>query len=264
MFELYVSKYSIIAPVTWRGRCDVLAESRYASPLSKIGKSFLTAATSYIDVHLAVLDLHGVDLGRHHRGHPGHRAGLEVEARAMLRALDLEVEELAAAEEEILVCAHVVDGVEAAVLGVGEADLGVVGEHALERPDRDLVDRGDADPSQAAPPAPSRPSGAPARTGCARAPVRKSPARSSASRSTRVCRASAGRTGGSGRQGRPWRRACTARRCCRSRASGSRSPWRGRKAPGCGWPGTRPSARRPSRSGSSPRRRCVPRPAARP
>src|SRR5213082_2285411 len=106
MFELYVSKYSIIAPVTWRGRCDVLAESRYASPLSKIGKSFLTAATSYIDVHLAVLD---------HHGHPGHRAGLEVEARAVLRALDLEVEELASAEEEILVRAHVVDGVEAAV-----------------------------------------------------------------------------------------------------------------------------------------------------
>src|SRR5579859_5894793 len=216
-------------------------------------KSFLTRATSYIDEDLSVLDCHRVDPGRDHRRQAGDRSGLEVEARAVLRALDLEVEELAAAQQEVLVRADVVDGVELAVLGVGQADLGVVRDDGFEHTDRDLVDRGDADLSQAAPPAPSPPSGAPARTGSGRGPGRRSPGRAFAWPSARECRATAGRRGGSGRPGRPWRRACTARRCCRSRASGSRSPWRGRTAPGCDWPGRRPSALRPFRSGSGRR-----------
>src|SRR2546423_1069858 len=72
------------ALVTWRGRCEVLAESRYAIPVSKIGKSLRTAATSYIDEHLAVFDLDWIDLGWDHRG----------KARRSVRAADVVVVDL--------------------------------------------------------------------------------------------------------------------------------------------------------------------------
>src|SRR6266702_8343393 len=201
-----------------------------------MGKSLRTAATSYIDVHLAVLYFDWIDPGRDHRGHPGHRAGLQMESRAVLRALDLQVEQLTAAEQEVLVRAHVVDRVEVAVLSVGQADLGVSRDHALEAAHGQLGGRGYADPSQGATPARSRSSCAPARTGYGRAPGRRSPERSSAWRSSPGCRASADRKGGSGRQDRPSRRECSARRCCRSPASGWTwpSPWP--KEPGCGSP----------------------------
>src|SRR5258708_12911540 len=71
MFELNFSKYSIIAPVTWRGRCEVFAESRYAMPVSKIGKSFRIVATSNVLMANSVRDL-DVDLVALH----GNRAGL--------------------------------------------------------------------------------------------------------------------------------------------------------------------------------------------
>src|SRR6267378_2404765 len=126
MLELYRSQQSRTALVTCRGRCEVLAESRYAIPVSKMGKSLRTAATSYIDVYLAVPDFNWIDPGRDDGRHPGHRAGLQVESRSVLRALDLQVEHLAAAEQEVLVRAHVVDRVEVAVLSVGQADLDVI------------------------------------------------------------------------------------------------------------------------------------------
>src|SRR5260370_6610741 len=77
MFELNFSKYSIIAPVTWRGRCEVFAESRYAMPVSKIGKSFRIVATSNVlmansvrDLDVDLVALHGnrVGLGGNHGG----------------------------------------------------------------------------------------------------------------------------------------------------------------------------------------------------
>src|SRR2546430_17218952 len=163
------------ALVTWRGRCEVLAESRYAIPVSKMGKSLRTAATSYIDVDLAVLDLDWIDPGWDHRGKARDRAGLEVESGAVLRALDLEVEQLTAAEQEVLVRAHVVDGVEVPVLGVSHADFRAAGNDRLERAFGDLRCRGHADLSQGASPARSRSSSAPARRGCGRAPGRRSP-----------------------------------------------------------------------------------------
>src|SRR5258708_8166034 len=87
MFELNFSKYSIIAPVTWRGRCEVFAESRYAMPVSKIGKSFRIVATSNVlmansvrDLDVDLVALHGnrVGLGGNHGGeapHPGADEG---------------------------------------------------------------------------------------------------------------------------------------------------------------------------------------------
>src|SRR5581483_211187 len=158
-----------------------------------------TEATSYIDVHLAVLDLDWVDLRGENRRQAGHRAGLEVEPRAVLRALDLQVEQLAAAEQEVLVRAHVVDGVEVAVLRVREADLGALGDHPFQRADRKLVDRGDADPSQAATPARSPPECAPPQRGCGRGPGRRNPRRAFAWPPAAECRETAGRRDGSGR-----------------------------------------------------------------
>src|ERR1700756_3611783 len=121
MFELNFSKYSSIAPVTWRGRCEVFAESRYAMPVSKIGKSRLMAVTSYVNVDITVLHGHGIRRRGDDRGQAGHLSGLEVEPRSMLRALHVHAPELAVGEVELLMRADVVQGVEAAVLGVGEA-----------------------------------------------------------------------------------------------------------------------------------------------
>src|SRR6266699_167307 len=113
-----------------------------------MGKSLRTAATSYIDVYLAVFDFDWINPGRDDRRHPGHRAGLQMESRSVLRALDLQVEHLAAAEQEVLVRAYVVDRVEVAVLSVGQADLGVIRDHGFEHAQGHLVDRGHTHLSQ--------------------------------------------------------------------------------------------------------------------
>src|SRR5260221_11271974 len=95
MFELNFSKYSIIAPVTWRGRCEVFAESRYAMPVSKIGKSFRIVATSKVFIAISIGDLdidlvalHGsrVGLGGNHGGPARHLASIKAVATAALGA----------------------------------------------------------------------------------------------------------------------------------------------------------------------------------
>src|SRR6266568_3652787 len=241
MLELNFSKYSSMAPVTWRGRCDVLAESRYAMPVSKIGKSCLTAVTSYVNVDITVLHGHGICLRRDDRGQAGHLARDQVEARAVLRTLDVHAPELAVAQEELLMRADVVEGVEVAVLGMSEAHLRALDVDPLHRLHGKLVHRGHPLPSQCATPARPRPACARARTGYGRGRRRRTPGSASAWRWTRGCRGSQGRRGARGRPGRRWRRGCSGRRCCRSRASGSRWPSPCRTGPGCGWPGRRPT-----------------------
>src|SRR5216683_2014604 len=110
MLELNFSKYSSIAPVTWRGRCEVLAESRYAMPVSKIGKSRLIAVTSYVNVDITVLHGHGIRLRRDHSRQAGDLAGLEVEPRAVLRTLDVHAHELAGGDVDQRGRADVVEG----------------------------------------------------------------------------------------------------------------------------------------------------------
>src|SRR6266481_676980 len=165
MFELNFSKYSIIAPVTWRGRCEVFAESRYAMPVSKIGKSFRMVATSKVFIAISIGDLdidlvalHGsrVGLGGNHGGQACHLAGDEVEARAVLRALHVHAPQLAVAEVELFVGADVVERVELAVLGVRETHRRGSSIDSLQAFDRHLANRSHPEPSQAAPPGPPR------------------------------------------------------------------------------------------------------------
>src|ERR1044072_6462257 len=94
MFALNFSKDSIIAPVNPRGRCEVLAESSYAIPVSRIGKSLRIAATSNVNVDIA--PLHGYRKGprRNHGRQSRDLAALHVEPGAVGRALDLAVEQL--------------------------------------------------------------------------------------------------------------------------------------------------------------------------
>src|ERR1700694_884705 len=112
MFELNFSKYSIIAPVTCFGRCEVFAESRYAIPVSKIGKSFLIAATSNetlgapcarpaiaisvedLDEDVAAFDGHGARLRGDDSRQAGDLARDQVEARSVRRGLDVQAREL--------------------------------------------------------------------------------------------------------------------------------------------------------------------------
>src|SRR6516225_4386652 len=132
MLELNFSKYSSIAPVTWRGRCDVLAESRYAIPVSKMGKSLRTAATSNVNVDIAALHRDGKRPRIDHRGQARHLAGLEVEPRTVLGALHLAVlDHLAAAQQKVLMRAHVVDGVKT-FLATAEADLLAVRDDSFD------------------------------------------------------------------------------------------------------------------------------------
>jgi hypothetical protein len=73
----------------------------------------------------------------------------EVEAGGVLGTLDLEAPELAVGEVELLMRAHVVEGVELAVLGVREAELELADPHVLHRVDGELVGGRNAVPSQA-------------------------------------------------------------------------------------------------------------------
>src|SRR5215467_3825115 len=148
MLELNLVKYSIIASVTCRGRCEVLAESRYAMPVSKIGKSLRTAARSYVNVDITVLHAHWIRRRGNHSRQPGHLARLQVEPRPMLRALDVHAPELSVAQRELLVRAHVVEGVEVSVLGVGKAHGRGAGVDALHGVGGNLCDRSDAIPTQ--------------------------------------------------------------------------------------------------------------------
>src|ERR1700682_3125119 len=282
MFELNFSKYSIIAPVTWRGRCEVFAESRYAIPVSKIGKSFLIAATSYetlgapcarpaiaisvedLDEDVAAFDGHGVRLRGDDSRQGSALARDQVEARSVLRALDVHAPKLTVAQAELLVRADVVEGIELSVLGMSQTYGRASGLDPLHGFVGQLFDRSDPVPSQDASPAQPRQGCERGRTGSGPARRRRSPARASASPSARESHESANRTFAAGRRVRRSRRACSGRRCCRSRASGSRSPWRDRRGRGFGWPGRRPTARHPFRSGSIPRKRCARCPAARP
>src|SRR5712691_392837 len=175
MLELNFSKYSSIAPVTWRGRCEVLAESRYAMPVSKIGKSRLIAVTSYVNVDITVLHGHGIRLRRYHSRQAGDLAGPEVEPRAVLRPLDVYAPEPAVAQEELLVSADVVEGVEVAVLGMSKAYLRALDVDPLHRLHGKLVHRGHPLPSQCATPARPRPACARARTGYGRGRRRRNP-----------------------------------------------------------------------------------------
>src|SRR5919109_4398084 len=175
MLELNFSKYSSIAPVTCFGRCDVLAESRYAMPVSKMGKSRLTAATSYVNVDITSLHGHRVGLRRDDGGQARHFAGLQVKARSVLRAFDVHAPELAVTQRELLVRADVVERVEVAVLGVGQAHGHAARVDLLHALDRELVDRCDPVPSQCATPARIRRACARARTGSGPARRRRSP-----------------------------------------------------------------------------------------
>src|ERR671923_2397269 len=158
-------------------------------PVSKIGKSRLTAATSYVNVDITVLHRHGISLRGDDRGQPGDLAGLEVEARAVLRAFDVHAPKLAVAEEELLVRADVVERVEVAVLGVGQTHRCAVYLDALHRLSRKLVHRRHALPSQCATPARPRRACGRARRESGQARRRKSPGSTSSWPSSRGCRA---------------------------------------------------------------------------
>src|SRR4030088_3451745 len=106
--------------MTWRGRCEVLAESRYATPEARNSKSLLTASTSsapavLLDLDVDIVALHDdrIGPGGDHGGEAGHLAGRQVEARPVRRALDVEAPQLALAQRVLLVRAGVGDGVEA-------------------------------------------------------------------------------------------------------------------------------------------------------
>src|SRR5690242_16171670 len=97
-------------------------------PVSRMGKSLRTAATSKVNVDIAPLHRHRECFRRDHGRKPGHLPGLHVESRSVLWALDLAtLDQLASAQKKVLVRAHVVQGVKA-VVAVGEADLLAVGE----------------------------------------------------------------------------------------------------------------------------------------
>src|SRR5437879_12859107 len=70
----------------------------------------------HLDEHILAFHAHGVGLGRDDRGQAGHLAGDEVEARAVLRALDIHAPQLALAQRELLVRADDAECVEVAVL----------------------------------------------------------------------------------------------------------------------------------------------------
>src|SRR6266508_5083167 len=99
-------------------------------PVSKMGKSLRTAATSNVNVDITVLHCDRKRPRRDHCGQARHLAGLDVEPRAVLGTFDVAAVELAAAEEEVLVRADIVDGVEVAVVAVRQADLLLVGDDA--------------------------------------------------------------------------------------------------------------------------------------
>src|SRR5690348_17366663 len=144
-------------------------------PVSKIGKSRLTAVTSYVNVDIAVLQGHRIRLRRDHRRQAGHLAGHQVEARAVLRALDVHAPELSVAQRELFVRADVVEGVEVPVLGVRETETRGAGVDALHRLGRHLLRRGDSIPTQSGSPARPRPAGARARRGCGPGRLRRTP-----------------------------------------------------------------------------------------
>src|SRR4029079_6116837 len=144
-------------------------------PVSRMGKSLRIAATSNVDVDITVLHRHRKRAGRDDRGKTRHLARLQVELRAVLRALDVELEELATTQQEVLVRANVIDGVEVAVLAVGEAQLLLAGEHSLDGFNRHLGGRGDSVPSQSWPRARLRRASARARTESGRGRRRRSP-----------------------------------------------------------------------------------------
>src|SRR5579864_6816541 len=117
-------------------------------PVSKMGKSLRTSATSKVNVDIAPLHRHREGLRWDDRRKPGHLAGLQTESRPVLRALDLAaLDQLAAAQEKVLVRAHIVDGIET-VVAVGEADLLAVGEDSLDSFERDVIHRCHPMPSQ--------------------------------------------------------------------------------------------------------------------
>src|SRR5439155_5263100 len=216
MLALKRVKYAFIASSTGRGRCEVLAESRYATPVSRKGKSWRMASTSNmrseLNVDIFALQAHRVGPGRDHRRQAGHGASQQVEAGAVGRALDLEAPELAVAQRVLLVRADVAEGVEGAVLRVRETDLLAVHHDLAHGVDLQLVQPGHRMPSQCGPPAPARPAPAPAGPGSGPGPRRRSRRRSSAPRWMRGCRGSADRRGARGRPAPRWRRACSARR----------------------------------------------------
>src|SRR6185437_5672639 len=90
---------------------------RSESPYEWLRRRGRASRFSFRQLHVNViaLDLDRVDLRRDHGRQACDGARLEVEAGAVLRALDLELEQLAAAEQKVLVRADVVDGVELAV-----------------------------------------------------------------------------------------------------------------------------------------------------
>src|SRR3982074_2852934 len=75
-----------------------------------------------LDEHVLPFDAHGVGGCRNDGREAGDLAGDEVEARAVLRALDVHAPELAVAKRELLMRADIVERVEVAVLGVRETD----------------------------------------------------------------------------------------------------------------------------------------------
>src|SRR5215472_697113 len=100
-------------------------------PLSKKGKSLRMASTSYgaddviSDLNVDIVTLHGdpVGPGRDHGGQAGDGARLQVEARAVGGALDVEAPKLTLAQRVLLVGTDVAQGVVASIFGVRETDL---------------------------------------------------------------------------------------------------------------------------------------------
>src|SRR6266851_386952 len=154
-----------------------------------MGKSLRISETSRRRATLVVIPgplrmhRHRVSGCRYDRWEAGHLSGDEVEARAVLRALDIHVPQLAIAQRELLVGADVVERVEVAILRAREAHGRPACVDPLQRLRRHFGHRCDPIPSQDAPRARSRPAVERARTGSARGLRRRIPARSSAWRS---------------------------------------------------------------------------------
>jgi len=98
-----------------------------------------------IDFHDAVDDAHRIGVHGKHRGQRSDLARQEVESRAVARALDQAVVELALSEHAAIMRADIVDGAPRLIVAVAKRETLVAGVDDLHLADGDLVDPGDWD-----------------------------------------------------------------------------------------------------------------------
>src|SRR5256885_5514741 len=112
---------------------DRLLVVRVSPDLQRFGRD------AYVDLDDPVHDTNGVRVHRKHRGKRADLASQEVESRAVARALDQALLELALAEHTPVVRADVVDRAPRVVLAMAERETLVAGVNDLDLTDRDIV-----------------------------------------------------------------------------------------------------------------------------